>query len=83
MITAIILAAGDSTRMGQPKMLMPWGKSTVLQTVISTVQSAGITDILVVTGGARTQVEMLIGRTVQTIFNEEYKKGEKTDFQHL
>ncbi len=76
MITAIILAAGDSTRMGQPKMLMPWGKSTVLQTVISTVQSAGITDILVVTGGARTQVEMLIGRTVQTIFNEEYKKGE-------
>lgn len=76
MITAIILAAGESKRMGQPKMLMPWGKSTVLQTVISTVQSAGITDILVVTGGARQQVEALIGRTVQTVFNEDYKKGE-------
>ena len=56
MITAIILAAGESKRMGEPKMLMPYGKSTVLQTVISTIQSAGIKDILVVTGGARQQV---------------------------
>ena len=76
MITAIILAAGESKRMGQPKMLMPWGKSTVLQTVISTFQAAGINDILVVTGGARRQVESLIGKTVQTIFNDDYEKGE-------
>lgn len=76
MITAIILAAGESKRMGQPKMLMPWGKSTVLQTVISTFQASGINDILVVTGGARQQVESLVGRTVQTIFNEAYEKGE-------
>lgn len=76
MITAIILAAGESKRMGEPKMLMPWGKSTVLQTVISTFQASGIKDILVVTGGARQQIEGLIGKTVQTVFNEEYKNGE-------
>ena len=76
MITAIILAAGESKRMGEPKMLMPWGKSTILQTVISTYQAAGLNDILVVTGGARQQVESLIGRTVQTIFNDAYDKGE-------
>lgn len=76
MITAIILAAGESKRMGEPKMLMPWGKSTVLQTVISTFQAAGIKDILVVTGSARQQVETLIGKTVQTVFNEDYKTGE-------
>lgn len=76
MITAIILAAGESKRMGQPKMLMPWGKSTVLQTVISTFQAAGIKDILVVTGGAHQQVETLIGKTVQTVYNENYKDGE-------
>ena len=76
MITAIILAAGESKRMGQPKMLMPWGKSTVLQTVISTLQTAGMNDILVVTGGAHKQVEMLIGRSVQTVFNEKYAQGE-------
>lgn len=76
MITAIILAAGESKRMGEPKMLMPWGKSTVLQTVISTFQASGIKDILVVTGGARQQIEGLIGKTVQTVFNEDYKNGE-------
>ncbi len=76
MITAIVLAAGESKRMGQPKMLMPWGKSTVLQTVIATMQAAGVDDILVVTGGARSQVEALVGRSAQTIFNEEYAKGE-------
>jgi len=76
MITAIILAAGESKRMGEPKMLMPWGKSTVLQTVISTFQASGIKDILVVTGGARQQIETLIGKTVETVFNEDYQKGE-------
>ena len=76
MITAIILAAGESKRMGQPKMLMPWGRSTVLQTVISTLQTAGMNDILVVTGGAHKQIEMLIGKSVQTVFNENYALGE-------
>ena len=76
MITAIILAAGESKRMGQPKMLMPWGNSTILQTVISTIKLAGIDDILVITGGAHRQVEALIGATVQTIFNEHYETGE-------
>jgi molybdenum cofactor cytidylyltransferase len=76
MITAIVLAAGESKRMGQPKMLMPWGENTVLQTVISTIQAAGIPDILVVTGGARKEVEALLGRSVQTVFNEDYIKRE-------
>jgi len=75
MITAIVLAAGESKRMGQPKMLMPWKKSTVLQTVISSLQSAELIDILVVTGGAHEQVEVLIGKSAQTIFNEGYQKG--------
>jgi len=76
MISAIVLAAGESKRMGQPKMLLPWGKSTVLQTVISTLQSAGVDDILVVTGGDHQQVDMLIGKSVQTVYNENYAEGE-------
>ncbi len=48
-ISAIVPAAGKSTRMGQPKMLMPWGKSTVLGKVIGTIQAAGIEDIVIVT----------------------------------
>jgi molybdenum cofactor cytidylyltransferase len=76
MITAIILAAGQSTRMGEPKMLMPWGKSTVLQTVVSTFQSAGVDEVLVVTGAMREQVETLVGRSVQTVFNAGYVEGQ-------
>jgi len=48
-ISAIILAAGKSVRMGQQKMLMPWGNTTVLGKVIDTLQSAGIEDIVLVT----------------------------------
>lgn len=49
MISAIILAAGKSVRMGQSKLLMSWGNTTVLEKVIQTIQDAGIEDIILVT----------------------------------
>jgi len=77
MISAIILAAGQSKRMGQPKMLLPWGKSTVIEHVISTFLDAGIEDITVVTGGAREQVERAISQyPVRSIHNTDYQAGE-------
>ena len=76
MISAIILAAGESKRMGQPKMLLPWGKTTVLGHVIATFQKAGIQDIVVVVGGARAQVEEILKQSAaRAIFNEQYAKG--------
>ena len=48
-ISAVILAAGKSVRMGEPKMLLPWGNTTVLGKVIETLQSAGVEDITLVT----------------------------------
>lgn len=76
MIAAIILAAGQSKRMGRPKMLMPWGESTVLQTVIATFRAAGVDDILVVTGAGHERVEELVGDSAQTVFNAGYERGE-------
>lgn len=49
MISAIILAAGKSIRMGENKLLMPWGNVTVLEKVIQTIQDSGIEDIILVT----------------------------------
>ncbi|HNC08824.1 MAG TPA: nucleotidyltransferase family protein, partial [Anaerolineales bacterium] len=49
MISAIILAAGKSTRMGQQKMLMPWGETTVIGSVIQTLNRATINNIILVT----------------------------------
>lgn len=76
MITALILAAGQSRRMGQPKMLLPWEETTVLEKVIATFKTAGIDDILVVTGGDRERVEALVSAPARTVFNPSYAEGE-------
>ena len=76
MITAVILAAGESRRMGRPKMLLPWGQTSVLGQVVSNFRSAGVEDLLVVTGGARAQVEALTGGVARTVFNPDYTRGE-------
>jgi molybdenum cofactor cytidylyltransferase len=47
-ITAVVLAAGSSRRMGSPKLLLPWKSSTILGEVVSTIAAVGILDILVV-----------------------------------
>ena len=76
MISALILAAGQSKRMGQPKMCLPWGEKTVIEQVIDTFKAASVNQILVITGGDREQVEMLVGGLAQVVFNPEFAKGE-------
>jgi molybdenum cofactor cytidylyltransferase len=81
MISAIILAAGQSRRMGQPKMLLPWGKMSVLEHVISVFTAASIEDILVITGAAHEQIEQVVanyGRRypVRIVYNQKYLHGE-------
>ena len=80
-ISAILLAAGLSSRMGQPKLLLPWGGTTVLGQVVSIFAESGIEEIVVVTGGAREQVERLVEKLaeifpVRTVYNPEYVHGE-------
>ena len=81
MISAIILAAGESKRMGQPKMLLKWGKTTVLEHVISVFANAGVEDIVVVTGAARDEVEKIVAVAqtscpARSVFNEGFVEGE-------
>ena len=77
MISAIILAAGESKRMGQPKMLLPWGEDTILGQVITTYKAAGVEDILVVTGGAHEQVDDIVRQHgARSIFNTQFSSGE-------
>jgi len=53
--------------MGQPKMLMPWGGTTVLGQVISTLRSAGVEDITLVTN---SNIAGRISLEVQTVLND-------------
>lgn len=80
-ISAVLLAAGLSSRMGQPKLLLPWGRTTVLGQIISTFATAGMEEIIIVTGGAREQIEGLVAELVnnypvRTVYNPAYARGE-------
>lgn len=81
-ISAVVLAAGMSQRMGTPKMLLPWKKSTVIATVLNNLAQAGVEEIIVVTGGDRMAVENeLLSQpiVVRAIYNENFRNGEMTD----
>lgn len=76
-VAAVVLAAGRSRRMGQPKMILPWGDTTVIGQVVRTLAQAGLDEIVVVTGGARRQVEQaLSGHPVRTVYNPHYAEDQ-------
>ena len=47
---AVILAAGESTRMGTPKALLDWGGRPLLEHVLDTAREAGCSKLFVVLG---------------------------------
>jgi molybdenum cofactor cytidylyltransferase len=77
MIGAIVLAAGRSTRMGMPKMLLPWGRDTIIEHVIGVLELCDISEIVVVTGGDGALVEArLKDKSTHTVFNPDFAQGE-------
>jgi molybdenum cofactor cytidylyltransferase len=77
MLTAIVLAAGQSRRMGTPKINLPWGETTVLGKVLGTLLEAGMEEILLVTGAHPVQgLENFAARGVREVFNPDYALGE-------
>ncbi len=77
-ITAIVLAAGLSTRMGgHPKPLLPFCHQTVLERILTSLAACPIDETVVVTGHCRQAVEQqLEGWQVRTAFNPSYSSGE-------
>ncbi len=49
-VAAIVLAAGQGSRMGGGKLLLPLGEKTVIERTVEALWKAGITDIVVVIG---------------------------------
>jgi molybdenum cofactor cytidylyltransferase len=82
-IGAIILAAGESKRMGSPKMLLPFKDKTVIETVIENVLAAGIEETRVVLGAYRDDILKIIGKyQIGYCVNEDYKTGMLSSVQH-
>jgi molybdenum cofactor cytidylyltransferase len=56
-VRAIVLAAGESTRMGAPKALLPDGAGrTFVTRVLHTFHAAGVSDMTIVTGSLHEQI---------------------------
>ncbi len=52
---AVVLAAGASRRMGQPKINLAWGETTVLGHILQVLFQGGTDEIVVVKGAAQVQ----------------------------
>jgi len=50
MISAILLGAGESKRMGFDKLSLPWGKKTVLERCIQTLLRSRVREVVIVRG---------------------------------
>lgn len=75
-ISIVILAAGSSTRMGEPKQLLSWGKSNLIRETILTAQSSSAKEVIVVLGANYNVIEKEIKDLPITIIeNKEWKKG--------
>jgi molybdenum cofactor cytidylyltransferase len=56
-VSAILLAAGQSTRMGAFKPLLPFGETTVIRSCIQNLRQAGVEDIVVVLGHRAAELQ--------------------------
>ena len=76
-VAAVVAAAGRSTRMGEPKQLLPWGKRTVLGSVASHLAEAGASPVLCVVGHRAAEMAAALGDApAQLIDNPDYLQGE-------
>lgn len=79
MISAILLAAGESNRMGQPKQLMPFGQSTIVERTIDYLLNSAVSETIVVLGYKGEEIRKTIARKpIKIAINPDYQQGMST-----
>ena len=82
MTSAVVLAAGASTRMGTQKLLLPLGGEPLVRRTVREVCAAGFDEVVVVVGHEREQVlGVLDGLPVRPAVNEAYLTGMGSSFR--
>ena len=77
MIVAIVLAAGESSRMGRPKALLPIDGETFIERIVGAFKESGLERILVVLGFHAEEMRRRIERLpVEILVNENYREGQ-------
>jgi molybdenum cofactor cytidylyltransferase len=81
-VTAVVLAAGLSRRMGRFKLTLPWRGTTVIGQVLATLTEAGVADVVVVTGHRAEEVAVAAMSSgggmprLAFVHNSDYATGE-------
>jgi len=81
-VTAVVLAAGASVRMGTQKLLLPFGDEPLVRRTVRQLLAAGFGEVLVIVGSEREQVlAALAGLQVRHAINTEYETGLGSSFR--
>ena len=81
-VVAIVLAAGESRRMGTLKPLLPYGSGSVIQAVVRSLKASPAGPVLVVLGHRSDEIRShLAGEGVEFVFNPRYREGMLTSVQ--
>ena len=75
-VTGLVLAAGGSSRLGEPKQLLPFRGRTLLDAALEVARSCDFDQILVTLGGALDEVRSTVDLTgVEVVENVAYGTG--------
>ncbi|MCL6542486.1 MAG: nucleotidyltransferase family protein [Roseiflexus sp.] len=79
MIAGIMLAAGSSSRMGQPKQLLDWGGRPLVRVIAATALAAALDEVIVVTADADAAVAAaLADLPIRIVPNPRAAEGQST-----
>jgi molybdenum cofactor cytidylyltransferase len=81
-IAGVVLAAGESSRMGADKPLLMYRGKTFLENIISTLREAGIQRVVVVLGHNAEVIQQSIDlSSVEVVVNQDYRRGQTSSLQ--
>jgi molybdenum cofactor cytidylyltransferase len=82
MIVAVILSAGESSRMGRPKALLPIDGVRFIDKIVTSLRLARIGKIMVVLGhNAEEMRQKISDLQVDLVINPDYKQGQLTSLR--
>jgi molybdenum cofactor cytidylyltransferase len=72
----VILAAGSSSRLGQPKQLLQYKETVLLQRAIDTALQSGVENILVILGAEKDKILKELNTVgITIVFNDQWQEG--------
>ncbi len=75
-VTGLVLAAGGSRRLGEPKQLLPYGSGTLLDHSLETARASGFDQLIVAIGGSSGEVRSRVDLSeAQVVENPDFGEG--------